>query len=651
MADEPTFVLDAITVLGTGLETPLLESPASVTVIDQETIAESPPSSVAELLRDVPGVEISSAGVPGVERIRIRGEESRRVIIQIDGQPLTDESGFGQPILVDPTTVERIEVVRGASSVVSGSRAIGGVVNIITKRGGKRPVEGSATGSYFSATSGYRAAASVAGATGGFDYRLSAGRSEQGDQRTPDGRLEPSDFDDSSLSGHLGYAWGNHYLSMKAQQYKLAANGYTGDPNFTLELPARDLRKIGLFYEGSGFASWLTNIKADVYYQTIDREFRNRLSFAIPLPPPRPPATQNLISESEDTQATLGGALAAELALFDRQRTLLGLEYSNEFLDSESSSTTSFPAPNQTVRLDEARIQTVSGFGQHEIALTETLKGFVGARVYAVDAELEKSNNAAPNSNDDVRALGSLGLVYVPSDAWSLRANLSQGYTYPTLAQLFLSTTAGGQLTVGNPDLDPETSVTFEIGGRYGANGVVLDAAIFYSRAKDFIDRQQTSTPPAPPAGSYFNLDRATTYGFEIFAKTQIGKTGWSPYLSASVLRREFDYGNGTTTFDSGTPLLSGRAGVRYDWLWGDTAFGHVDVFVRGQSGARERSRTGALAEGDGFATLNLHTRATIQDNLRIGVALNNLLDQSYAPLDETPAAGRNLELFATINF
>jgi len=97
--------------------------------------------------------------------------------------------------------------------------------------------------------------------------------------------------------------------------------------------------------------------------------------------------------------------------------------------------------------------------------------------------------------------------------------------------------------------------------------------------------------------------------------------------------------------------LLSGRAGVRYDWLWGDAAFGYVDVFARGQTGARERSRTGALAEGDSFATLNLHAHATIQDNLRIGVAFNNLLDQGYEPLDETPAAGRNVELFATINF
>jgi len=403
-AAEPTFVLDAVTVLGTGLETPLLESPASVTVIDQETIAETPPSSVAELLRDVPGVEISSAGVPGVERIRIRGEESRRVIIQIDGQPLTDESGFGQPILVDPTTVERIEVVRGASSVVSGARAIGGVVNIITKRGGKRPIEGSATGSYFSATSGYRAAASVAGATGGFDYRLSAGRSEQGDQRTPDGRLEPSDFGDSSLSGHLGYAWGNHYLSMKAQQYKLAANGYTGDPNFTLELPARDLRKIGMFYDGN-------------------------------------------------------------LEGLRRRSGLRG---------------------RRGARKKQQR--------RPELQRRRSRPRFARPGLYAVRRLVVARQPVAGLHLPDV------GAAFSVDD---------------------------GQLTVGNPDLDPETSVTFEIGGRYGANGGVLDAAIFYSRAKDFIDRQQTS---APPAGSYFNLDRATTYGFEIFANTQIGKTGWSPY-------------------------------------------------------------------------------------------------------------------------
>ncbi len=67
----------------------------------------------------------------------------------IDGQKLTDHTNYGQPILIDPTTTERIEVVRGSSSVVSGSAAIGGVINIITKTGADKPFALSTTAGVF----------------------------------------------------------------------------------------------------------------------------------------------------------------------------------------------------------------------------------------------------------------------------------------------------------------------------------------------------------------------------------------------------------------------------------------------------------------------------------------------------------------------
>lgn len=141
--------LGSITLIGTGLPTEVMENPASITVIEGDDLKKTAPVSIAGLLRDVPGVQISEEGI---ERVSIRGETSRRVAIMIDGQKLTDHTNYGQPVLVDPTQIERIEVVRGSSSVVSGSRAIGGVINIVTKKGGDKPLSLTTTVGYMSAT-------------------------------------------------------------------------------------------------------------------------------------------------------------------------------------------------------------------------------------------------------------------------------------------------------------------------------------------------------------------------------------------------------------------------------------------------------------------------------------------------------------------
>src|SRR5690554_3702235 len=157
-AHSQVYQLDQMTVLGQAQETEVFTNPASVTVIDRETLDKSAGQSVASYLRNVPGVQIIE---DGVERISIRGENSRRVAIFIDGQKLTDHTEYGQPLLIDPASIERIEVLRGSSSVVSGGRAIGGVVNIVTKKGADKPLEISTQAGYFSATKGYRSSTAL----------------------------------------------------------------------------------------------------------------------------------------------------------------------------------------------------------------------------------------------------------------------------------------------------------------------------------------------------------------------------------------------------------------------------------------------------------------------------------------------------------
>ncbi|MFV0358744.1 TonB-dependent receptor [Tropicimonas sp.] len=648
--------LGVITILPTGLATSAFESQSSVSLVESDEIEKEIPRSVADLLTNVPGVTVDDGGT-GIERIRIRGESSRRVAISIDGQKLTDHSTYGQPILVDPAAIERIEVVRGATSVVSGSRAIGGAVNIITKRGSDAPIEGQASATYYSASDGFRGSASLAGGYNAFDWRLTYAKTSYGNRMTPDGELDPSSSDSENLTAHLGYTLGNHYFALKGQAYDISSETYTGDPDFTIDLPKRDLRKGGLYYEGTDLTPWMSRLSANVYYQTIDREFENDVTVAIPMGPFS--ANMNVLSTSDDEQITSGFNLQTELSFVDGQRTAVGLEYENDFIDTDKTSTVTFASPfgpptvTDELREDDARIRTTSAYLQHEMDFTPVLTGTLGARYYHVEAELEKSRTNGVNnggeSNSDDRWLGSAGLVWTPRDDLMFRANVSQGYIYPTLSQLFLSTTAGGGTTLGNAGLDPETATTYEIGTRYDAGGTVLDAVLFYTEAEDYI--AAITIDDVNDIAQYQNVDTATSWGLELYAEHDIGGTGIVPYVSGAFMKRRFEYANGYETFDSGTPNLSGRIGIRKDWRanWGE---GSLDLYVRGESRAVQRSDDGDVATAaSGYGTLNFRTDTTFDNGLSLVAEITNIGDKSYDPIDQLPGAERSFNVSASYRF
>jgi hemoglobin/transferrin/lactoferrin receptor protein len=640
--------LDTVTVIGTGLPTEVMHNQASITILGTEEIETVAPASIATLLRDVPGVQISEEGI---ERIMIRGETSRRVAILIDGQKLTDHTNYGQPILVDPTTIERIEVVRGASSVVSGSSAIGGVINIITKRGADKPFTFSATAGYLSATRGHRLSASAAGTVsagpGSLDYNFNLGRMKQGDRRTPDGTLTPSDVEDRNVSGHLGYRLGQHYFGLKAQAYDLAANVYVGNPNFLIGLPHRDLRKTSLFYEGTQLTPWLTKLSASLYRQTIDRDFRNDVNTIAG------PMRIRVQSNSLDAQETSGAILRAEMKFSPGTRTVAGIEWEDDGLTADKITDTTRTPPGITttaLRYDDANTRTFSLFGQHEIALNKELTATLGARASRVRSrhELALANGVpvATTQSSDSKLLGSAGLVWTPSNRLVLRANIAQGYIYPTLGQLFLTATGGGVTLVGNPDLKPETSTTYELGARYAAGRTVLDLTLFHARSKDYIASMATGS-----TGTYQNVDAAHSSGIELYAERSLGVWGLTPYTSFAVMRRELRYGNGYHTNDGGAPGFSGKIGLRKDWAAGGAA-GSVDVYLRGESKVRLRDASGtSLTGAAGYTTLNLRAHALIGDDWSLVAELNNLTNRRYQPYDQMPGAERAVNLFVTRKF
>lgn len=668
--------LDTIVVIGTRTETSVLDNPASVTVVDREELERKPPQDIAEMLRDVPGVEVVDSSAPGMKRLSIRGESSRRITILVDGQEITDHSDYGTPILVDPSNVERIEVVRGPASVLYGAKAIGGVVNIITKRGAAKPVQTELGGAWYSGSDGWQGWGAVSGTVDNFDYRFSGSLDDHGDRRVPEGRytssgrLDGTSFSNDNISAYLGYTFGaagNHYIALKAQQNRLSSESWT-DPatlvppivDFTIDLPKRDLRKVGLYYDGTDLSDVVRRVHVDAYHQEVDRLFTNEVAIR---PVPTLPVIQRTRTVSQDLNTNWGGTAQADLQFHPDHYTIVGLQYLVDDLDA-SKATAPVPAPPVAAApvTDDASIRTASAFAQDEWSFAEDFKLTAGGRYYNTRTDLAHTSDRdrqGYSGRSDGRFVTSLGLTYTGIEDATLRALYSEGYITPTLFQLFSDSIARERIIYGNPDLKPETSRNFEIGARYDAAGLMLDAAAFYSDAQDYITRASCAAMACPghgPAGRerfiYANASQARTYGMELAAEYTLPGAQFTPYASGAWMRRELTFDT-FSTYHSNTPALSGRLGLRWE---GEVAGAPVwsDLYMRAASAVTELEDGAPLRRLPGWVTLNLAFGGSFgeDDRFRFGVSFNNILNKEYrSSFDEIPATGRSVEVTARTKF
>jgi vitamin B12 transporter len=205
--------LPDVVVTATRIPTPVVNIPAGVTVIDRQTIEAQGYVTLTDALATVPGLRVSQSGGPGGNAsVFMRGTNSNHVLVLRDGMPLNDASdsnsafNFGVDTLSD---IERIEVIRGPMAALYGSGAIGGVINLITRRGtGAGPhVEAELSGGYPAQVAGSVVASGIEGA---FDYAaIAESQSQQGFDTTPK-RMSiytntPQGFRDRVATLNLGY--------------------------------------------------------------------------------------------------------------------------------------------------------------------------------------------------------------------------------------------------------------------------------------------------------------------------------------------------------------------------------------------------------------------------------------------------------------
>ena len=230
--------------------------------------------------------------------------------------------------------------------------------------------------------------------------------------------------------------------------------------------------------------------------------------------------------------------------------------------------------------------------------------------------------------SSDGKAVFNAGLSYNGFDNLSLRANYSQGYRAPILQELFIDSLMGGRFTYANPNLKPETTDNFELGARYQDSGLMVDAAVFYSEADNYITAVQFGDPNTPMF-HYDNIAKAKTLGFEMTSSLRMGD--FEPYTSVTLLSREYEQ-DGDTSKKTGTPKASARIGVRYfttameaDW--------NADLYAVTQTKSEEYDfKNKTTSSYAGFTTFNLTGGVAFGPDkaYRLDAGIYNIGDKLY---------------------
>ncbi len=645
-AREPV-MLREVTVTATRTEREVFDVPSSVSVVDEAQIIHEPQRTIADQLRDIPGVQVSDGGMGGgAKRVSIRGESPSRVLVLIDGMKISEQKSMdGSMIMIDPLNVERIDVIKGPASVLYGSEAIGGVINIITKKGGDKPIQGALALTFDGSNESLTPYGSLYGSYKGFGYRVSGDYIDADDKRGGSGVIPNSSYQQSNSSAYLDYAWDGGTVGGGYDHFWSHINipgSEVDGADVNMQLPRWQRDRWYAFGELNQISGVLRKARLTAFMQETKKDFWNDINVYVanPMGPNTYVRTwQHPVTYND--QKSYGGNLQTDWTFGDDHYVIAGVDYLYDDLNAQDHrqgvTTIKTPAPFPvTTVTDEylrykAHQQTIALFAQDEWTFHPDWTATIGLRQTWVESALDSTNDNTLDTADnrDAHLVGSLGLVYSGFDDWRLRAQYAQGYRYPLLHQLYIGTTHGqaNSILLPNPDLKPETSQNFELGARYEAFGFSGDLAVYYSLADNYIAERRVSATTRV----YENVANAETYGVELTLGYTCEPWGLTPYVSGGYMRRHFDWGTRQTS-QTGDPMWTGRAGLRYERELSPALSLYADAYGRFAASAKETFSDGTFEDYAGWGTANLALGARLGEDRRLFVDLNlnNLLNKRY---------------------
>ena len=470
VADAP---IPADTVIVTATRTPqrALDVIADTTVIDAEEIARSGAGSVADVLKRQRGIEISRNGPAGTAtNVFIRGANANQVVVLLDGVRVgSSTTGTASWNAVPLGSIDRIEVVYGPLSTLYGADAIGGVIQIFTRKGEGAPVVTGSVGAGSNAT--LQADAGISGTSGGehaVSYAFSAGYEESdGFSSTRPGasgyNADEDGYRRRNAAGRVSMVVApGHEIGAQFLVSRLFSQYDSGTANYDVHSD-NDLNTAAVFMSNQILPNW-----------------RSTVQFA----------------RSEDKSGSFTNATASGASQIDTQQ--------DEFTWQNSIAI----GPDTLQLLYNHRKEEVESMRRSRITNSYAAAYAAKRGNHLVDVSARQDRSVYGSKNT-----GAAGYGYNFGNGLRATASVGTSFRAPTFNELYF---AGYGLETNKP----EKGRNREVGLRYDGNGYQLDATYFHNRLTDMI---VSATPcPTRPGSCAYNVNKALLEGVSLAGSTRL---------------------------------------------------------------------------------------------------------------------------------
>ncbi|OOE86221.1 hypothetical protein BZG73_05955 [Salinivibrio siamensis] len=636
--------VETLSVYGSRMDTQKANAGVAVSTVSLEEIEKRQGSNVTDLIRHLPNVSVLGGGRDAAQSVSIRGlsSDNGRVIQLVDGARQNFSVGHRSSLFIDPELLSSVEVVRGPSSTLWGSGALGGVFAQNTKSAsdflsGTETLGGYVKQGFHSNDNASRTSGAVFGRTETVDWLVQSYYHDSDDSQLGNGKTlsysadrEKGGFAKLVFTPSLDHQW-----SFIARQGKrdamVPSNPTTEEPSTSSPLVYRQVedQSLSLTYNYNPSQSWV-DLDTRLYWNDTE-------------------VNEHRVDKGEfdnNQMQTLGLSLSNR-STFKALTLTTGLDaYQDRFETVRDKSNTSRP-DNQ-----DAEAQSVGVFSQVDVPLGQAWHWQAGVRFDAYDAK-DKRPESTIGNHDNTAWSPSTALTWNATEQLALTASYREAFRAPSLEEMYASGTHFGMNQfVPNPDLKPEESANKELNITYTFSSSqyidqgYIDARFFRNDVDNFINQSIKDGSWGAYNGTTVktNLPEAKLEGIEISLHHQLG--GFTNNLSYSQTEGKNKHDG---SYLDNIPAHKWVAETDY-------ALATLPVSVGGRvSHYADQDDTNNANTYDGYTLWDLYASYSPNgawDGVKFDLAIDNLTDEQYTQAwAQTASPGRDIKFNVRYQF